>query len=511
MKKHGVLILTLLMIILSFGYNGWQKSERKMKDIDEAAWVFSSYYWQLVLNKDWENEDWKGFDAIDHPPMAKYLFGMALKPFDLVPQSIELKEYWRSNDLNIPNFFPFLKSLQERTSTEALKVGRWVSTVFFALSALMVFILGRYFFSQAVGFMATALFCTNKLVNQLAMNVVSDGILLFFILVGVALQVVWVNRYRDNKNVLGICIGLSVVSALAYLTKINGLGVLGLSALTILYYGLSCPYKKFPQKVLSVFFNLLIMTSVCALLVYALNPSLWGDFLNFQQSMFLHRLERVGVQMNAFYWFALPSFSLQVSYFIKRLLFDHDIFYGATHLPLFLSGFVLGCVRFYTEDVISQKRRVFYVNALAWCGAVLFTYKLNWDRYLLPVLPFVMLVVGFGLESIILKLRVLGHTTQERLVALLIVLLAMTGFSYYKNYFTGERFKNENPRWYWKAESAQKKILLEYYPTSVRLHEEWRDLQQKLGNDAEVLRINQTISELKEKGAVVQPLDSSKN
>jgi len=82
----GVLSVLTINIVL--------KNPAQVLAIDEGAWIYSGYFYHLAFQKrDLRSADWKHPDCLDHPPVAKYLFGAVAASDGYVVDSPKLKQW----------------------------------------------------------------------------------------------------------------------------------------------------------------------------------------------------------------------------------------------------------------------------------------------------------------------------------------------------------------------------------------------------------------------------------
>ena len=67
----------------------------RLRDIDEAAWLFNGYYLDLYATGRWDDRAWNEFDmCAQHPPAANYLFGALLHAIGEPMKSMEPRRFW---------------------------------------------------------------------------------------------------------------------------------------------------------------------------------------------------------------------------------------------------------------------------------------------------------------------------------------------------------------------------------------------------------------------------------
>src|SRR4030042_355266 len=109
-KKRLKIAIEILFIIFAILWMGSEMGGRfylPLSEPDEAAWIYSGYYFNLYfLNFNLSHNDWRDYDAIDHPPLVKYIVGGILFLKGYVFDSLDAKEMWRRipMDKYLPNY-----------------------------------------------------------------------------------------------------------------------------------------------------------------------------------------------------------------------------------------------------------------------------------------------------------------------------------------------------------------------------------------------------------------------
>lgn len=403
-RSKSFLPLCLLFICASILIlNSKWRLEVPSHEADEYAWYYSSYYYHLYFVKsDFFSPEWKELDAIDHPPMAKYVFGSALQFADVLDtgsdqnilsvKDLDGKRFWHAHNENMRETGFFFQVNRENTPMQGLVVGRLVSAFFIMAAAAVFYFLLQSTFGASIAFLATLIFYGHILTIKLSMQMISDGIFLFFLMASVYLQ-----HHLSQKFIMGgrgfvkWAALLGLVNAFSFLTKITGLLCLFFSLLTLslLHFNRTRPIERKEW-----FLCIAVMSSFFLATVMALNPSLWFDSLEFVQKMLQHRLDRVELQKIFSFFSHMPNSYVKLATFLKFSLLQYDPFYFYLGCPLYLFGFIYaflsGCKNF-------GRHKVVLINLFGWMAVTYMTFELAWPRYLFPALPMMSLIVANGL------------------------------------------------------------------------------------------------------------------
>lgn len=435
----------VLLILCVFSLNFLQNVHRPIEEVDEAAWIYSTYFYHLAFErKDVNSPDWKNRDALDHPPLYKFLLGAMLAGKNLHTTSYGPKKWWHENDLNISRSHEFVNQLRHDIPMRALFLGRLLSAILMFLSACLVFWLGRRIFSFPVGILSAIFFTIHPLVQKLSCRIVADNLFVLLLLVCVSLLILFLDNICQLQRSWIVGSFLGICCALLFLTKISGIAVFGIMGIALLR-------KKQWISVICSIFSFLAVT-------YALNPSFYHQPIVFVIDMFRYRYERVNLQMNVFYWSALPHHLLSLSYFLRKIFFEWDGFFNLTFFPPMLVLFSCGLLRLphYLKMNVEMVCAVLLFTGF-WTACVVFSYKINWERYLLSIIPFVSIIVALGFEQIF----VFFHTRLKKALFLLTpaVLFCAAVFSF-QHFYTIDHFKTIHPDWHLRAKAEHLKLML---------------------------------------------------
>jgi len=471
-----------ILFALPFLWHFFGVAHQDIEEIDETAWVFSSYYYRLAfIENSFSNPDWQDLDALDHPPLAKYTFGFAFFFAGLVPDNLAEKVWWRTHDLDMLDREGFLRRQTERTPPRALLIGRFVSTVFLIACAFLVYSVSINMTSPVIALSAGLLFALNPLAQQVSGLVVADGIFLFFLLGSIFTQQKLFSRLAAGQSAPLLSPITGACAALLFLTKITGLAELPIALAGLLLAGRCGPDGKVPTK-------FLIRSGVAILLSWAFvsyvsNPSWWPDPLGFVVKMFRYRLDRVGLQMGVFFGDALPSPLLSLSVALHRIFFEWDGCYVAFKVPALLILTSFGLV----QSLLSLRKagpaeRVLLLNAATWIPITIAAFKLEWDRYLLPIVPFVAVCAARGLGDFY---RFLTSPRTPRLLTAVGLSLTLTlVLGAFSGTFTRASYELRHADWFRAAQGVHLRKQLEFHPDNPTLWLELAKLDEALGNGA---------------------------
>lgn len=466
MCSRRLIIAVGCFLFLFFGINYWVKCSQPSDNMDESAWIFSSYYFDLAFKqKNLFSADWQALDAIDHPPLAKYLFGTVLAVQGMPITSLRYKNWWHTYNEDFIRIQDFLRISNQVIPLSAYKSTRALSAFFMWGAALVTFLLFQKAFSTRVGILTVLLFAVHPTVLKTASMALSDGIFLFFTVLSFYLEYLWLERLSQKQNSFFLSTALGFSLACTFLTKIIGLANVG--GIGVIFIGLLLRRRK--QN-----FRTLLKHGAWVFLVffgvsYLLNPSFYSEPLSFLLKMVDHRWERVVLQMNMDLTHAIFTRFVGISIFLRALFFDLDPIFQRLHIPFNLILFSIGilkCATYYRQGRDQQERdphKVILLNGLFWTALLIGTYRVHWTRYLLPSLPFICLILACGLEEVINKFRALAQSRFAFLKhAILAGSLALSIYLVTHSY-TGQWWALHHSQRYYEAERGQLEGLYPFH------------------------------------------------
>jgi 4-amino-4-deoxy-L-arabinose transferase-like glycosyltransferase len=196
--------------------------------IDESSYVAQAFYGDLVLEGRWNDPAWLDLPAIDQPPLAKYLVGLALRVAGYRRPSPAAAVAWQ-REYNLRPVPPEQLYVPRFATPEMHDVARWPTTVFGAVGCVAVFGLGTLAWDRRVGLAAAALLAINPLYRQQAHRALNDVPSEALALASCAVMLWAWRRFLSGRSGAGAwaaAVGAGVLGGVAVLTKLTGLMVL---------------------------------------------------------------------------------------------------------------------------------------------------------------------------------------------------------------------------------------------------------------------------------------------
>ncbi len=242
----------------------WQPAKIPL-DLDEVYWIGSSYYYHLAFVQwDWTNPHWQLLPARENPPVAKYVIGLGLAASGRQVDSIDGLSYfylrwlgWDKNpevrgqldvdkrakviDAATPGFRERLRENGRLPLTRPfLQVARNTVVVCAVLSSLLLFLLGATGVHWLAGLVASQLLLLHPIVVSAYHHAMADTIVLMLSLAAALASFCWF-RYFSNpqRPALKVSLALTFLTgamlAFACGAKMNSLTLVLLTGLLVAF------------------------------------------------------------------------------------------------------------------------------------------------------------------------------------------------------------------------------------------------------------------------------------
>ncbi len=365
-----------------------------LSEPDEAAWIYSGYYFNLLFLKfDLFHKDWNDYDAIDHPPLVKYIIGGTLFTKGYIFDSLDAKEMWRR--IPMDKYLPNYLLLKSKLPDNILPLTRLVIFSFAFLSLVFLYIFVRNFYGILPAIVSTSLLMTNDIFIRLSTQTIADPVLLFFFISFLFLCSYYLKSGGNTCLFLGF-----VLSSFAFLTKLNGL-VLIFVLFWVIFLKNKLAISKYNFKLI----GLGIMTFL--LMTILLNPFFLNAGPPGLVKMIEHRASHIRLQQEIFKTGALLSIGERVKAEIVTIFFNSSMLNKVIKIPFELIMFLIGL--YYSvrkRDFILLTLLIFFILP------TLSILPLNWERYYYTVIPFIYIIAGVSLnvfQEFGKRIRLYGH------------------------------------------------------------------------------------------------------
>ncbi len=385
---------------------------------DEQTQIFMSGDWEQLLTHPshlfWQPHQHQDlrmrYRELD-PPLTRWIIGIGRWIAGLPAPEVDWDwtKDWEAN-----------QAAGALPSPHLLLISRLSVAIFFPVSLFLMFQIGQSLGGKTIAWLNIFALSSNALVLLHTRRAMAESALLF-----TAILTLWAMDHFRQKT-----IWLAISAALAFNSKYLNAPLILLCLLAIIFQ----PKKSQPssQKVVLQLFQFLIIFMIITL---ALNPFLWRHPLSAIQDAWQQRKELVNQQVWIYslnnpdlVWKTIPErfFGLFINLFINQpaiadvanytkfthhaesLYFSNPLTWisrgivtGGLMIILTLYGFIMALLRMKHGNF--DKRR--YLGLL-WIGTIIQTLALvlfnplPFQRYVMPLIPFICIWMSFGLESL---------------------------------------------------------------------------------------------------------------
>ena len=380
---------------------------------DEATNIYmSSDLNQLINNPN--GLIWRSNQSIDlqthyrlvDPPLTRYLIGIVRSFLKVQPLKADWdwSMSWQQNS-----------TLGSLPSPSQLLAGRMVAAIFFPFSLLLVFLLGRQIQSPSAGWAALLFFASSSLVLLHTRRAMSEPALVFFCLLSL-----WVIiRYPDHPWVSAFPI------ALAFNAKYSAAPFVLVGVVNIIW-------RTKPMRIREMLEDLGFFILIFTGLTFALNPFLWGDpiqaflaAIGERQSLVASQTATLAIirpdlvssswwnhlQMDIVQLFFAPlaiqdigNYTVELQQITQNYLANplHQFWGGllAGSFVLFFSllGLLLSIRGVVRHPQTLRANGLILIAALSELAGLSILITLPYQRYILPLVPFVCLWSGITIS-----------------------------------------------------------------------------------------------------------------
>jgi hypothetical protein len=385
---------------------------------DEPFWVGSAYYFDLLARGDIHHPDWRLLPARDHPPVGKYLFGLALRITGRRIQSVDLMACWmlpyqsfvsRGGDaVDFERRQAVIRRMSPQVRSEYLagryhplnltdlRACRGLSLGLGFLTAMGIVAIGRRCGSLGAGRLAALLFVLHPVAVGCYHLILLDIIALAFSTLAVLVLIAMMEGLWDpvaappggfRLLALGILEGLLL--ALACGSKMNALVVVVLAAVVAMALLVQAA-RHGGGRWLTAALALGLGFAVGAIVFVAINPALYPDVLGGLYALFDEpaRTERIQASF-------LPGHAATPAAKLRTLA---GLLAGGEAGLL-----VMTLIAAWRTAAAARRPGPWMIVALWWwiaLGAVGAWIPFPWERYALPVVPPAALLVADALAAI---------------------------------------------------------------------------------------------------------------
>jgi hypothetical protein len=441
-----------IVLVISYSQFSWNLP---ISYWDEMLWTGRSYFIQFFIHRDFKNPVWQSYESYDQPKLAELMYGIWLYPSYLdMKHSYGIKSYdytkflisqglysfsedssgkyknyheevssyvahFAEEDSGFPNDFLRKYGPNSLKTLDLIYKARVVNFFLLASAALFVYylIITSYDFSLAA--VVSVFYSFNILFILTGLKAHSEALFIFLFNLSLFLMFTYFNKSRNFFHL----IFFSIVTGLCMSTKLNGIM---LSAVFIIVnFGIFIFFEKRKQIEKRILETGVVI--ILSLIVFSFfNPFVYSNPIQKTLYMFRFRNETVNFQTQIFpdSYLNSPISRMQRVYenfFTSKnsLKFNNFIYFNpiGKHPHLFFGFFLLGIIFEIKQVLIGNKRSfIFLLSFLLFFLITLNYLSLDWDRYYIHLVFFIILYEYLGLIILIKKTLFLLTQVQKKLL-----------------------------------------------------------------------------------------------
>lgn len=368
-------ILLIIAIVLATIFANVKDTRAPFHPDENYYLKLALVYYDLLLEGNWSDQRWHDYLALDHPLPGRYIFALVHLPILSAEESAAIRalplwDFQRPDEWNVANGALIPDPL--------LMKCRAVSSVFVALTALIVYATTAVLCGRVYGFFAAALLIAHPLAQHVADRATPDALLVaaMTLVPGALIYILIGPRGVFQQSAAFIILTLSLSTSLGM--KLTGLLSIAIALVVALIAGV----KVIRPALLAGAAALLSL-----LIDWALSPALWQHALDVIKRMFAQRRE-VAESQQVVYGDGIFSLYQAAEAVAKQLV--------PASMPLQFAAFAL-CITalcYLALQLVRARSMQFKILALvigAWSGTtacgIIGWLPLNWPRYFYPLLP----------------------------------------------------------------------------------------------------------------------------
>jgi len=349
-------------------------------------------------------------------PLARELIGVLrmVASYNALPVDWNWSKSWQEN-----------KEAGALPSGGLLVVSRMASAIFFPFDLFFLYLIGRKFRGKSLGWIMVVLFSVNALVLLHTRRAMSEGSLVFFIILSI-----WCILQNPKYLIL-----IAIPAAFAFNAKYSAfpLFLLGLFTIVFRNWGILQNLKK-------IILHSIAFILVFLLITYILNPFLWGNpvqsivvAIQARQELLIRQVTELGdikpgwildspikrfagLFVNLF--LAPPAFYDVGNYIqetsaseLKYLLSPFASLFrgyigGSIFLLLAVSGFLFGIFGY--REISNDRKQylvILAVGTILQSIFLLLAFPFPFQRYIIPLVPFSIIWVALAVDVLINSIK----------------------------------------------------------------------------------------------------------
>jgi hypothetical protein len=409
LSKPALLLLGSLMIwICSSFFVLASEAVEPLLDQDEIYWIGSSYYYDLAFVKhDWAHPAWKLLPARENPPVAKYVIGLGLAGAGYRVTSIDCLSYfylswlgWEKDpdiqgtgpdtakrvqviEAAAPDFRKnVLANMRAPLTRPMVQAARNTIMVCVAVASLLLLILIARSGDWVAGLIASQLMLLHPVISSVSGRAMSDTVALMFSMAAVLGAFTWFGHFSRSLNLpfkhgLPYSFITGLLAAFACGAKMNSLVVvilIGVLTATLMVQKWTSKRRREAIKT-GIHGSIILLTGLAAFIL--INPAILQDVPGGLAATVLEHQRSLALQTDITNSPHLTNFRAKLGAVVSIGFFNWTTFGIMVAIVGWLIAF-----RWNTPGI--RFAVCWWLVALV---CVTLWIPLPWQRYVIPVLP----------------------------------------------------------------------------------------------------------------------------
>jgi 4-amino-4-deoxy-L-arabinose transferase-like glycosyltransferase len=402
LRRHLPALAAAVAVVL-FGAFALRHLDDPIEEVDEVAVAWSTGYLDLYLEGRFDDPAWRGFDALDHPPAWKYLYGFVRAAASLPRPPPETKARWHDRAWAVEEEAKaFSDALNDEVPRRELHSARLMSALACVVGLVLLGLLLSRAGPASEAWGAVAAVSAIAVFRRFGARGLIDGPLFATLVAAAWLTARWLACTHARRRLVWALALALTLGVLAQLKITGGVGLLAVVAAWV--------WVRRAEGVPGAAPGVGALAAViagAAAVALALNPSQWSDPIGFPLQMLSHRAAQVELQRALFDPMCGLTAVEAAQRFVWRTLLRTDPLYLAVRAPLVATLVLLGALapRASTQGStpggpaaarVDAARAAATTHLGAWALLTAATYRLDWPRYIIPALPFLAWLAARG-------------------------------------------------------------------------------------------------------------------
>ncbi|OGK48580.1 hypothetical protein A3A93_03885 [Candidatus Roizmanbacteria bacterium RIFCSPLOWO2_01_FULL_38_12] len=424
-------------LIIAFVFMYLNASQTFSYFYDEYEWVGRSYFFDLAINRDFDNKLFESVFSYDQPMLVYYIYGAVLYPGYIKEKkfkpNLTFEKYLHTYDLyqdismktlslrRLGYNFDEINSIKKDSacdrllckSTILIDKARLINVFILAVATFIVFNLFQILLNNKIlSIIGTLFWGTNFVIMRWSLQAQAEAIFLFLFNLGILF--IFLIFYKNKKRPIYF-LAFGLISALCFSTKIHGfLLVVFFTVIYVFDLYDKAGKKKLPKNILPELKQFLLVMFVFSITTLVLNPYLWKNPVQRLGNLYSYRYNRALTHQTYYPASALQDAPSRLNAAMQHLFlekndgdYSRNYHFGSIPAVIRVILFIIGLI-FAIKASLKEKRVIyFFIITFISMIFIAFYLMLDWDRYynilIFPLVVFFLYGIK-GIYKLIVKL-----------------------------------------------------------------------------------------------------------